>query len=374
MYFDYAATTPVLDEIKEKAAELLNKFENPSSVHLNSLALKKELFEVRKSVADFLNTTPEHIFFTSGATEANNTVIKGFYYKNSGVKQHYFTSQLEHLSVLAPIDYLNKNDDFSYDQIALKSIVDLYDFEKQVLIKHPTFCSLMLANNETGTIFPIKNISDILTKHGTYFHVDATQAVGKLKIDVQELDVDALSFSGHKIFAPKGIGVLYLKNPDAIDPLLHGGDQENGLRCGTENVFSILALKYAIDYFKENFNKLNAHYRLCRTHFLQLLDRNKIPYTLNESFGLVNILSIRFAMKGDALADILNFKYKTMISVGSACSENKEEKKLSYVLKNMGLADEEIQKTARISFGLNTTLEEVEELVKNIEDVLAVYH
>lgn len=373
MYFDYAATTPVLSEIKEQAIELLNKYENPSSVHLKSQGIKNEIEETRSKVAKMLNTTPEHIFFTSGATESNNTVIKGFYYKNMGVKHTYFTSYIEHPSVLEPIQYLSSFDDVDYHQVSLKDILNLEVFETLTNKHKPSFCSFMLANNETGTIFPIEEAARILHENNTYFHVDATQAIGKITVDVKALGVDALSFSGHKIFAPKGIGVVYLKDPKSIIPLFHGGGQEKGIRCGTENVFAILSLKIAIDYFLENFVNISKHYVLCRTHFLSLLNQKGIPYHLNEAEGLKNIVSIRFPMKGDAMADILNFKYGSMISVGSACSENKSEKKLSHVLKNMGLEDHEIQRTTRISFGVNTKLKDIEQLVNNIENVLSVY-
>lgn len=374
MYFDYAATTPVLKEIKDNAYLLLAKYENPSSLHINSKEVKNEIEMVREKVATFLNTSPDHIFFTSGATESNNTAIKGFYFNNKEVKQHYFTSLIEHPSVLEPIDYLNNFDNFSSSHIPLETILNPYELEKEVLSKAPTFASFMMANNETGTIFPIKEISSILNKHNTYLHVDATQAIGKIKIDVKDLNIDALSFSGHKMFAPKGIGILYLKNPDSVAPLIHGGGQEKGLRCGTENVFNILALKIAIDYFSNHFEEIETHYKKCRVHFLYNLKAAGIDYTLNETEGLSNILSIRFSMKGDALADILNFKYSTMISVGSACSSNKNEKKLSHVLKNCGLKDHEIQKTTRISFGPETTLTDIDKLVNNISSVLAVYH
>ncbi len=373
MYFDYAATTPVLSEIKEQAIELLNKYENPSSVHLKSKGVKSEIELTREKVAKLLNTNPKHIFFTSGATESNNTVIKGFYYKNKEVKHHYFTSSIEHPSVLEPIAYLNEHSDFSYSHIPLQNILDTNALERTVVEEKPTFCSFMMANNETGTIFPITEIASILHQNNSYFHIDATQAIGKIDVDVTKLNVDALSFSGHKIFAPKGIGILYLKDPDSIMPLFHGGGQEKGVRCGTENVFAILSLRIAIDYFLENFDKIEAHYNLCRTYFLSLLKQKNISFALNESEGLANILSIRFGMKGDAMADILNFKYGSMISVGSACSENKDVKKLSHVLKNMGLEDHEIQKTTRISFGIETTLEDIGKLVNNIEDVLSIY-
>jgi len=374
MYFDYAATTPVLKEIKDNAYQLLTKYENPSSLHIKSKEIKDEIELARDKIAAFLKTTSDHIFFTSGATESNNTAIKGFYFNNKEIKQHYFTSLIEHPSVIEPIEYLNCFSNFSSSYIPLEIILNPYELEKEVLFKSPTFASFMMANNETGTIFPIKEIASVLTKHGTYLHVDATQAIGKINIDVQELDVDALSFSGHKIFAPKGIGVLYLKDPSSVAPLIHGGGQEKGLRCGTENVFNILALKIAINYFTTHFTEIQTHYKKCRSRFLAKLNTTGIEYILNETNGLVNILSIRFPMKGDALADILNFKYNTMISVGSACSSNKNEKKLSHALKNSGLMDHEIQKTTRISFGLETSLTDIDNLVKNINNVLAVYH
>ena len=289
------------------------------------------------------------------------------------MKHTYFTSYIEHPSVLEPIQYLSSFDNVTSLKIPLKEIMDVAAFNTHVAKHKPTFCSLMLANNETGTILPIQEIANISQSNNIYFHVDATQAIGKIAVDVNELGVDALSFSGHKIFAPKGIGVIYLKNPESITPLFHGGGQEKGVRCGTENVFAILSLKIAINYFLENFQDIDKHYVLCRNHFLSLLNQKGIPYTLNEKNGLTNILSIRFSMKGDAMADILNFKYGSMISVGSACSENKTEKKLSHVLKNMGLEDHEIQKTTRISFGINTKLKDIEQLVNNIEDVLSVF-
>lgn len=374
MYFDFAATTPVLENIKENASQLLSKYENPSSLHLNSQRIKNEIEEARSMVANFLNASKEQIFFTSGATESNNTVIKGFYLKNEEVKHHYLTSSIEHPSVLEPVSYMNRYSNFSYDILSPEYLLNLEKLKQKVDEKPPSFCSFMMANNETGTIFPIQDISKILNDYNTFFHVDATQALGKIPIDVNKANIDALSFSGHKIFAPKGIGVLYLKDPKSVTPLIHGGGQENGIRCGTENVFAILSLKIAIEYLTNNFHDICSHYTKCRTYFLELLEFNDIPYILNENNGLTNILSVRFPMKGDAIADILNFKYGNMISVGSACSSNKNEKKLSYVLKSMGLSDTNIQKTTRISFGINTELSHIESLVNNISNVLSVYN
>lgn len=373
MYFDYAATTPVLNEIKNNAHELLTRFENPSSLHVNSKVIKDEIEQTRNIVAKLINAKPHQIFFTSGATESNNTVIKGFYNKNREVKHHYFTSLIEHPSILEPIDYLNSNSNFSFEYIKTEHLLSPNLLKQHIANSSPSFASFMLANNETGTLFPIKEIGELLKENNTYFHVDATQAIGKIRVDVEELNIDALSFSGHKIFAPKGIGVLYLKDTDSIEPLIHGGGQEKGFRCGTENVFAILSLKIALEYFDKNLTAIEAHYNKCRLYFLSKLNEYNIDYTLNEDKGLPNIISIRFSIKGDALADVLNFKYNTMISVGSACSSNKNEKKLSHVLKNIGLQDHDVQKTTRISFGPNTTLENINELVKNINNVLTVF-
>lgn len=375
MYFDYAATTPILKEALNDVKELADSFANPSSRYQQGFLVKEKIDAVRQNIASLIGASNmENIFFTSGATESNNTVIKGFFNKNWQKRHHYITSSIEHPSVLAPIRYLEKQDKITASYLKPSELANFEGLEQTIYKNRATFLSVMGVNNETGGIFPLRDIAQVAHKQNCFFHSDCTQAISKIDIDVEELNIDAITFSGHKIFSPKGIGILYLKNPSLVEPLLHGGGQEKGIRCGTENVFAILALGQAVEYLLSHRENIKSHYQKCKRYLFALLYKNQIPFHINEANSIDSIASIRFPfIKGDTLADLLDLKYQTMVSIGSACSSNKKEEKEKSILEDIGLNKSQIRQTVRISFGVDTMIEDIEVLVSNIRNIYETY-
>ncbi len=375
MYFDNAATTPVLAEILEEAEAYLLGFANPSSKYNIGQSVKDKINQVRADVALLIGASnPENIIFTSGATESNNTAIKGFYEKWSELNHHYITTSVEHPSVLKTIENLATRGKIKATYLPPATVCDLEELNFQIAKKKATFLSVMMVNNETGQKFPIQEIGEMAAQHNCFFHVDATQGISKVKVNVEDLNIDALTFSGHKIFAPKGAGVLYLKDTLSIEPLLHGGGQERGLRCGTENVFAILAMGVAVRYILKYEDKINQHYKACKDYFISMLNQYNIPFHLNEKDAVNSILSIRFPfIKGDALMEFLDFKHNIMISTGSACGSNKKSNDNKTVLGAMGFSESEIRKTVRISFGVHTKMKDIKLLVLGIKNVFSLY-
>lgn len=371
LYFDNAATTPLLEELSLLNEMFISKYHNPSSKYASGKEIKKEIDKVRNEIALFINTSPENIFFTSGATESNNTVIKGFYESYDSKKYHLITSAMEHPSILEPIKFLeNKN---RIEASYLEGYITKNSFYNAIK-PHTQFCSIMCVNNETGILNPIQEIGKIVKEKDIYFHSDMTQAIGKIDVDVKELNLDAASFSGHKINGPKGIGFLYLKDSKQITPLLHGGGQEFNFRCGTENVLGILHLGLAIEKYRSDNKRIKEHYALCKRTFLNLLDATGIVYKLHFEENLDAILSISFkGIKNDLLMSVLDYKYNTMISIGSACNSNKEDKNLSHVLLGMGVGEEEIRQTVRISFGIKTELEDIYKFVNQLVEIFNIF-
>lgn len=237
IYMDYNATTPISAEVVEAMLPFLyGNYGNPSSAHEMGKTAKKAVEEARGQVATLLNCRPSEITFTSGGSESNNMVIKGVAhtYKNKG--NHIITSVIEHPAILKPLQYLESiGYKVSYVGVDQYGIVNPSDIER-LITDETILVTIMHANNETGTIQPIKAIADICKKHGVFLHTDASQSVGKIATDVSELGVDFLTIAGHKLYAPKGIGALYMREGIAIEPLIHGAGHESGRRAGTENI------------------------------------------------------------------------------------------------------------------------------------------
>jgi len=367
VYLDYNATTPIDPEVAQEMIPFIETyFGNPSSSYLIGRQNKDAIEKARKQVAVLINCKPEEIIFTSGGTESNNHAIKGVAFANRHKGKHIITSAIEHPAVTEVCEFLKLNGyDISYIKVDQFGQVNPADVEKAIR-PETILISVMHANNEVGTIQPIKEIADIAKKSHTIFHTDAAQSVGKIKTDVQELGIDLLSVAGHKLYAPKGIGVLYIKKGTQISNLLHGAGQEKGIRPGTENIIGIVGLGKACEIAGKNLSNNHKHMKEMRERLYQgLKNALNIPIKVNghPENRLPNTMSISFE-KVDAhtLASII--KNDVMISTGSACHSGIED--ISPVLKAMNVNFMTAGSTVRISTGKYTTRKEIDFAVEVI--------
>ncbi|MCK4270997.1 MAG: aminotransferase class V-fold PLP-dependent enzyme, partial [Methanogenium sp.] len=248
IYMDHSATTPTHpDVVKKMIPYFTEHFGNPSSLYRIARESKFAVSKARKQVADVLGCTPDEIFFTAGGTESDNWAIKGTAFANKDRGNHIITTKIEHHAVLHTCEYLEKEGfEVTYLPVSEYGIVDP-DVLRKSITDRTILISVMMANNEIGTIQPIKEIGEIARGKNIYFHTDAVQAIGNLEIDVHEMNIDMLSLSAHKFYGPKGTGALYIRKGINIGSFIHGGSQENGHRAGTENLPGIIGLGYAIE-------------------------------------------------------------------------------------------------------------------------------
>jgi len=378
IYFDHAATTPIDPEVKRAMLPYLDKkFGNPSSIfHYAGQEAYKAIESSRNKIAQFLNCQPEEIIFTSGGTESDNLALKGIFeaLKNKG--NHIITSSIEHHAVLSTCEYLEKYHQakITYLPVNRYGLVNLIDLEKAINSK-TILISIMYANNEVGTIEPIAEIGRLLKdinlkrKNKIFFHTDAVQAIGMLDCDVSKLGVDALSFSGHKIYGPKGIGALYLKKGTPLIPQLQGGGQEKGRRAGTENVAGIVGLGKAIEIIRKKKNSLNKIQKLRDCLIKGIL--TKIPGIIltghpqkrlpnNASFCIKNV-------EGEALLISLN-ESGIAASSGSACTSGSLEP--SHVLLAMGIKPEIAHGSLRLTLGQDNTKDDINYLLEVLPKIV----
>lgn len=371
-YFDYNATTPVSDEVIDAVKSTIDLFINPSGINRYSTTNKNLLNQCRETVAQLLGTESPNIFFTSGGSEANNWAIKGTLSRLIKTPGHIITTAIEHPSVLETTKYFAERFGFEitvvYPQangaVAVEDVVQAIRPDTQLV-------SMMYANNETGVLQPVESIAQITRQKNIKFHVDGVQVVGKRKVDVEKLGVDYLSFSGHKFYGPKGIGGLYVRNPEDIDPLIHGGGQEMSLRSGTENLVAIAGLAQAAKEAYANIDRWDVHYWECKQYLIKLLGNADMDIKFNGVTDYENSMSntinlVIGSVRAEALAVLLEKRYGIIVSLGSACSNNKK-KKLSHVLMSMGVKDTDIQSSIRVSFGRFTTLKDIEMFVNSLK-------
>jgi len=368
IYLDYNATTPIDKQVADSMLPFIfDNFGNPSSSHELGVTTKRAVEQSRQQVADLLNCQSEEIIFTSGGSEANNMVIKGvaYSYKNKG--NHIITSQIEHPAVLNPCKYLERlGYEISYVPVDPYGIINITALEKLITDK-TILVTIMHSNNETGTLQPIKEISDICHKHNILFHTDASQSIGKVPVDVKELGIDFLTVAGHKLYAPKGIGALYVRKGISIEPLIHGAGHESGRRAGTENIIFDVALGKACEIAKETLKsdslKLMTEYfyNSLKVNFGEIIVLNghpekRLPNTLNISF---------IGFNGH---EVLNGLDDVAASTGSACHSGLTT--ISPVLKAMGVSDEVGHGAVRFSLGRFTTKDEIDTVISKIYKVL----
>ena len=372
VYADNAATTPVSQTVLNAMLPYYTeKYGNPSSLYAVGREAKKALEEARENVANHLGALPNEIFFTSGGSEADNWAIKGVAHELAKKgKKHIITSKFEHHAVLHTTEALEKEGfEVTYLEVYENGIVKPEDVEKAIR-EDTALVTIMYANNEIGTIQPISEIGAICKKHGVLFHTDAVQAVGNVKINVKEENIDLLSLSGHKLHAPKGVGALYVRRGIRLPNLISGGAQERGKRAGTENVAGIVALSVAMDEAYANLDERNA--RLIRMRDRLIEGASKIERSrLNGD--AVKRLPGNFNMcfegiEGESLLLKLDFA-GICASSGSACTSGSLDP--SHVLLAIGLPHEIVHGSLRISFSDQNTEEDVDYILEVLPGIVS---
>ncbi len=365
IYLDHNASTPLLPEvISAMTPYLKNHYGNPSSSHTYGQAAKNAIETARDQLATLLNCKAEELIFTSGGSESNNLAIKGI--ADLHGTGHIVTSTVEHPAVLEVCRYLQKKGfSVTYLPVDECGMVNPDDIQK-ALRSDTILISIMLANNEVGTIQPIKEISQIATKNGILIHTDAAQAVGKIHVDVRDLGVDLLSVAGHKMNAPKGIGALYVKTGTKLIPLIHGAGHEHGLRPGTENVLEIVGLGAAAELFSSNEQSIVQELTKTGALFWNKLKKALPQIQLNGHLSkrLPNTVNVYFP--GIDTNTLLSDLPDIAASAGAACHADGTEP--SHVLHAMGFSNDRILGSVRFSIGRTTSLEEVNIAVRKITD------
>ena len=361
IYLDFNASTPIAPEVAEAMRPFLSEhFGNPSSQHWAGIPAKEAVEHARQQVAELLQCSPGEIVFTSGGSESNNHAIKGVFFALREKGTHVITTQIEHPAVINPCRFLEKfGAEVTFVPVDRHGEVDPQDIQKAITPR-TILITVMHANNEVGTIQPIEEISKIARERGIVFHTDAAQSVGKIVTKVDDLTVDLLSIAGHKVYAPKGIGALYIRKGTPIEPLIHGAGHESGRRAGTENVLLIVGLGKACEVAKRYVDDD----RICsmRDRFWKLLQDNfgeKVVLNGHPLHRLPNTLNVSFV--GKAGGEILSRLDGVAASTGAACHSGSVE--LSPVLKAMGISPEVGMGAIRFSLGRTTTVQELERVV-----------
>ena len=364
LYFDNSATTPIDQDVQSLMSDLnQNIYGNPSSIYASGRNAKNTIEIARRQLANAINSEPSEIIFTGGGSEANNIVLWDMVHKK---RNHVITSSIEHPAILLVLRELEKlGVKHTIVPVDKNGLIDPDDIKKNI-ISDTGLISIMMANNEVGTIEPIQEIARIAHEHDVLFHSDAIQVLGKLPIDVKKLKLDIMSFSAHKFYGPKGVGALYIKDGVSINPMIIGGSQEKNMRAGTENVSGIaglgLAAEIASNFEKENF----SHLLELENYFKELIidkhnditfngfDNNKLPGLVNLTIPNIPSDLLLINLDNDGIS----------ISNGSACSSGTISP--SPVLKAMGLSDKRNLESVRISAGKYNTMDEVNKLVDSI--------
>ena len=370
-YFDNAATTQVnQDVIKEMLPYFSIEYGNPSSLYSIGRRAKRALEEARRKIANIINCKPNEIYFTSCGTESDNLAIKGIAYANKEKGKHIITSKIEHPAVLNTCKELEEQGyKVTYLDVDQNGIVNVEQLKAS--IKTDTILiTIIFANNEIGTIQPIEEIGKIAKENNIIFHTDAVQAMGNLKIDVKKLNINALSMSAHKFYAPKGIGALYVGEDVNFKQIQNGGHQEKNKRAGTENLAEIVGMSKALELIYKNFENHNNKIKELRDYYIEKIqsnivdsklngDRiNRLPGNANMSFKNINAEELLFELDEKGIC----------ASAGSACSSGSTSP--SHVLTAIGLPPEWANGTLRVTIGMNNTKEEVDYLINALVEIV----
>nr|AIF00338.1 Cysteine desulfurase (iscS, NFS1) [uncultured marine thaumarchaeote KM3_130_G11] len=374
IYLDNAASTAVHpDVVKEMLPYFDVQYGNPSSIHQFGRKAKNAIQKARKHVAALVGAEPNEILFTSGGTESNNTILCGVVklQESEPDQNHIITSSIEHEAILQPCKkFENAGIKITYLPVDEHGIVNPDDITNSIN-SHTVLVSIMFANNEVGTIQPIKEISEICKNYQIPLHTDAVQAVGKVPINVKDLGVDALSISSHKINGPKGIGALFIKKGLTVTPQILGGGQENGMRSGTENVASIVGFGKACEIAKDKLSDNISHFHSLYSSILTKTIKEITHVKLNghpEKRIFNNIHLTFLGVNGEDLIIKLD-EHGIAASTGSACSVHTQ--KASHVLKAMGFNHEQITGSLRLSFGYMNTLDEINQTVEILKKTVS---
>ena len=369
IYLDNAASTRIHDDVLNSMLPYLKEqYGNPSSIHRQGRLTRKAVNKARKQIASIINADPAEILITSGGTESNNTALQGI--TSQFPSSHIITTSIEHDAVLEPCKKLNSKG-FNVDYLPVDKFGMINTSDLQNIISDKTsLVSVMFGNNEVGTIQPIQKIAKICHKNKIIFHTDAVQAIGKIPVDVKELDVDLLSISSHKLHGPKGIGALYIKNGVKIDPIILGGGQEFRLRSGTENVANIVGFGQACEIAQNHLDENISWIKKLQSQLVKkVLDEiPQVTFNGHVDSRLYNNAHFTFlGVNGEDLIIKLD-EYGIAASTGSACSVNTQ--KASHVLESMGFSLEQITGSLRLTIGIFNTENEINETVEILKKVI----
>ena len=372
IYLDNAATTRTAPEVVEAMLPFFSEnYGNASSIYSLGGVSKKAVNQARRILADYLGAKPEEIYFTAGGTEADNWALKAAAeaYANKG--KHIITTRIEHHAVLHTCEYLEKQGyEVTYVGVDENGIVKLQELEEAIR-PDTILISVMYANNEIGTLQPIREVGQIAHERGILFHTDAVQAFGQLPINVDELHIDLLSASAHKVNGPKGVGALYIRNGVRLDKLICGGGQERSQRGGTTNTPAIVGMAKALQLVLEEMEQNNKHMASLRDHFVERV-LAEIPYVRfngNTQHRVPSVANFSFEfVEGEGILMLMDFN-GIAVSSGSACSSGSLDP--SHVLLAMGVPVEISHGSIRFSFGKDNTMEEVDYTVDKLKDTIS---
>ena len=372
IYLDYSATTPVKKEVFEEMVPYLTEYYgNPSSIYKIGQSSKDSIILAKERIGALIGAGSDEIYFTGSGTEADNWALIGTYDSLKSKGNHIITSEFEHHAVLHSLKYLEElGAKVTYLPVSKDGLVNPEDV-KNAIRDNTILISIMMVNNEIGTIQPIKEIYEIAKEKKILFHTDAVQALGNVKIDVKDLGVDLMSLSAHKIYGPKGIGALYIRKGVRISNFLHGGGQENKRRAGTENLAGITGFGKAAELSRENFDSHVSHVKGLRDYFLEKVTERIPDFDVNGSLlkrhpGNIN-LAFNY-IEGEGILLLLD-QAGIQVSTGSAC--NSQSLTPSHVLSSIGLPVERIHGSIRFSFGDFTTKEDVDKTVDALEEAVS---
>lgn len=371
VYMDYSATTPVKKEVLDAMLPYFSEhFGNPSSLYSIAQESKEALERARGQVASLIGAKANEVFFTAGGSEADNWALEGVADALKDKGNHIITTKIEHHAILHTAEYLEKHGiDVTYLDVDAEGRVNPEDVKNAITDK-TVLISIMMVNNEVGTIEPIKEIAEIAHNHGILFHTDAVQALGNVPIDVDNMSIDLMSMSGHKIYGPKGVGALYIRKGTKISNFIHGGAQEMKKRAGTENLAGIVGFGKAAELAKENLESHINRVSELRDYFISEVT-SKIPDTIvNGSMehrhpGNANI-SFEY-IEGESMLILLDMN-GISVSTGSACSSKSLTP--SHVLSAMGIPVERIHGTLRFTIGDPTTKEDIDYVIEKLVEIV----